>query len=88
MGCGCGKKQAQNIPTNRVLPSRANIVGRPPLIPTTINVNPNQPQLTIQQQDPTAPVQNVRSNSPYSDKDRIQRLRQEAIERAKGKRIF
>jgi len=88
MGCGCGKKQAKNVPTNRALPSRATIVGRPPIV--VQNNNNNIPtQLNIQQiADPTAQVKAVRSNSPYADKDRIQRLRMEAIERAKGKRIF
>lgn len=93
MGCGCGKKQAnKNIPTNRALPSRAGIVGRPPIINTNLNPNTNpntnQPQLNMQQQEASAPVRNVRSNSPYGDKERIQKLRQQAIERAKGKRIF
>jgi hypothetical protein len=86
MGCGCGKKQAKNVPTNRALPSRATIVGRPPMLVQNNNVTT---QLNMQQQaDPTAPIKAVRSNSPYADKERIQRLRMEAIERAKGKRIF
>lgn len=87
MGCGCGKKQAKNVPTNRALPSRATIVGRPPLVVQNNNNIPTQ--VNIQQiADPTAQFKAVRSNSPYADKDRIQRLRMEAIERAKGKRIF
>jgi hypothetical protein len=81
MGCGCNKNKNMNrprsVPGNRNLPIQQ--VNR-------LNVAPNQ-QINLQQNPNIVSFNNTNPNSD-PDKARIEKLRLEAIQRSKGRRIF
>jgi hypothetical protein len=74
MGCGCGRNKPNNTPSRTINPTPVN------QLPNTTNPSPATNNLNAANTNPT--------NAPRamidSDRIRIERLRREAIARARG----
>jgi hypothetical protein len=83
MGCGCNRGPSKNGPRRIGRPVSQNNAFQN----RGLNMNQVQPSAQNNNNSPIVPIRSFNPNTS-TDRERIERLRREALERVQGRRIF